>query len=136
MDTNCAQISPEQDIIAVSNEFWLAFYSIRDNDCFGTVQFPNKCLYWTWINSDSVAIITEDDVYHWSLLLDSNVSPIYDHSPKMIFSLNENFRQYQIINYMVDPLYGYWSALTALYLEDDEICGKVQIHSQSYGQSQ
>ncbi|KAH9426373.1 hypothetical protein DERP_010941 [Dermatophagoides pteronyssinus] len=135
LDTNCAQISPEQDIIAVSNEYWLAFYSIRDNDCFGTVQFPNKCLYWTWINSDSVAIITEDDVYHWSLM-DPNVSPLHDHAPKMIFSLNEDFKQYQIIDYCIDPLYGYWSALTSLYLDDDEICGKVQIYSKSYGLSQ
>nr|XP_046917738.1 uncharacterized protein LOC124498074 isoform X2 [Dermatophagoides farinae]XP_046917739.1 uncharacterized protein LOC124498074 isoform X2 [Dermatophagoides farinae] len=138
LDTNCAQISPEQDIIAVSNEYWLAFYSIRDNDCFGMVQFPNKCLYWTWINSDSVAIITEDDVYHWSIMMDPSGQQLslHDNSPKMIFSLNEDFKHYQIVNYSIDPLYGYWSALTALYLEDDEICGKIQIHSQSYGQSQ
>lgn len=114
-ETNCAQISPGKEIIAVSNEYWLAFYSIRDNLCLGTVQFPNKCQYWTWINNDTIAIITENEIFHWCLEWEK---PLSDY-PKLIFTISDEVKNYQIVNYAADSIYGNWFALTALYLDDE-----------------
>lgn len=113
IDTNCAQISPQEEIIAVSNDYWIALYSIQDNSCLGTTQFPNRCRFWTWINGRSIAIVTDSDVYHWS------TEKTFFTSPKMIFAIDKKIKNNQIIDYKIDQEFSCWCALTSLFLQDD-----------------
>lgn len=138
-DSICAQISPQLNVIAVSNDHWIAFYSIKTNECLGTLQFPSRCTYWTWIRPDAVAVITENDVHHWSLTVKERDTIYIQNGDllRFIFSIDNDIKQNQIIDYRVDPLFSNWCALTTLFVDDDgEIGGKIQIYSHSYGQSQ
>lgn len=120
-DTKSAQISPDLDVIAVANDYWLAFYSIRTNNCLGMVQFPDKCRFWTWVRPETIALVTENDVYHWRLTnIDCRSNYIQkSDSPHYVFSVDENIKQSQIINYSIDPIFGYWCALSTLFIDDD-----------------
>lgn len=120
-DTKCAQISPEMDVIAVANDYWLAFYSIRTNNCVGMLQFPDKCVFWTWIRAETIAVITENEVFHWRLTnVDTDTNYIQKtDSPRFIFSLDEMIKNNQIIDYSIDPVFGNWCALTSLFVDDN-----------------
>ena len=123
-DSLCAQISPSLNVIAVSNEYWVAFYSIKSNECLGTLQFPSRCLYWTWIKADTVAVVTDKDVFHWSLSgidTDSNYIQTGDFL-RLIFKMDNDIRENQITNYAIDPLFGNWCALSTLFVDDDGKC--------------
>lgn len=145
-DSNCAQISPELNVIAVSNDYWVAFYSIKSNECLGTLQFPGHCRHWTWIKADTVAVVTEEKVFHWSLAggVNGGDSSYLKSSNgcgaflREIFDIDEELTEgHQITDYATDPLFGNWCALSTLYVDDDgEIGGKVQIYSHSYRKSQ
>lgn len=121
-DTSCAQINPELDIIAVSNDNWLAFYSIQTNYCLATLPFPSKHLYWTWINSETIALVTKRDVYHWRITYHES-TPNYIQTPKspprMMFTIDESIKDNQITGYIVDPIFNQWCALSSLYIDDD-----------------
>lgn len=120
-DSICAQISPQLNVIAVSNDHWIAFYSIKTNECLGTLQFPSRCTYWTWIRPDAVAVITENDVHHWSLTVKERDTIYIQNGDllRFIFSIDNDIKQNQIIDYRVDPLFSNWCALTTLFVDDD-----------------
>lgn len=122
-DSNCAQISPELNVIAVSNEYWVAFYSIKSNECLGTLQFPGHCRHWTWIKADTVAVITEEKVFHWSLAggigNGGGESVGCGAFLREIFDIDAEIADNQITDYATDPLFGNWCALSTLYVDDD-----------------
>lgn len=68
-------------------------------------------IFWKWINTETIGIITENSVFHWSLTGNSNRSPVmsptYTHisgesAPVKIFERHSTLAQTQIINYRAD----------------------------------
>ena len=53
-----------------------------------------EILFWKWISPNTIAIVTETCVYHWSL--EGNATP------KKMFDRHENLKGATIINYRVD----------------------------------
>lgn len=123
-DSNCAQISPQINVIAVSNEYWIAFYSISTNDRLGVLELPRSCSYWTWISADTVAVVSRGEVLHWTLPNsepDSNCIRAYDRK-RLVFEVDNDIAHNQIIGYTVDPLFDNWCALSTLYVDEVGRC--------------
>lgn len=53
-----------------------------------------EILFWKWISPNTIAIVTENCVYHWAIDGNSN--------PKKMFDRHENLKGATIINYRVD----------------------------------
>lgn len=127
LDTNSAQISPRLEVIGVSNQNWLAFYSIDTNDCLGTIQLPAQTRHWCWATGETVAIVGEQEVFHWRIDVEqprkANKSAAISH-PRPMFTLDDSVKGNQITGYQVDPVFGSWCALTSLYLDEH---GKVSV---------
>ncbi|XP_054155573.1 clathrin heavy chain-like [Oppia nitens] len=122
-DTKCAQISADNEMIAISNDRYLAVYCVATNKCLNTLPFASRCLYWCWIASNTIAIITDIDVYHWCI--------DYPFEPKLVFKLDKRFRDYQITGYKCDLRNQLWFAISSLYVDDEgDINGCIQIYSE------
>ncbi|KAJ8312567.1 hypothetical protein KUTeg_009940, partial [Tegillarca granosa] len=78
---------------------------------FETKQLINKTklfervVYWTWLNSDIIAMVTESAVFHWELF--------QDRSPEKIFLRHHRLTFSEIISYKADPSLK-WMAVTGL----------------------
>ncbi len=51
-------------------------------------------IFWKWISLNTIALVTETSVYHWSMEGDS--------TPQKIFDRHSSLNGCQIINYRVD----------------------------------
>ncbi|CAG2112523.1 unnamed protein product [Medioppia subpectinata] len=121
-DTKCAQISADNDMIAISNDRFVAVYSVQTNQCLNTLAFSSGCRHWQWISPHLIAIVTDREVFHWNI-----DSPF---KPEMKFKLEKRLQDYQITGYKCDTTCDLWFAITSLYVDDEgEVNGCVQIHS-------
>lgn len=59
-----------------------------------THNMTEDCIFWKWINVNTIGIITETSVYHWSMEGDSQ--------PLKMFDRHQSLQGYQIINYRTD----------------------------------
>ena len=57
-------------------------------------NMPEDVVFWKWINVNTVALVTEGAVYHWSMEGDSAPTKMFDRHPNLVGC--------QIINYRVD----------------------------------
>ena len=114
-DTNCAQISPDSDMIAISNERFVAVYCVQTNKCLNTLPFPSKCLFWNWINNNLIAIVTDREVFHWNI--------DYPFEPQLKFRVEPKLRDYQITGYKCDQTNELWFAITSLYTDEEGMYG-------------
>jgi clathrin heavy chain len=56
-------------------------------------KFSNETVsFWTWISASTIAIVTENSVYHWSMQGSNS-------KPKKIFDKMEKIQEATIINY-------------------------------------
>lgn len=51
--------------------------------------------YWKWINNNTLVLVTEQSVYHWSMEGESQ--------PQKVFERHSSLAGCQIINYRTDP---------------------------------
>ncbi len=112
-DTKCAQINPQNEIIGISNDRFLAVYCVHKSQCLNTLPFPSKCIFWNWINNNIIAIITERDVFHWDM------NDPYE--PQFVFKLNEKIKNYQITGYKCDKSNAFWFAVSSLFVDEEGI---------------
>ncbi|CAG2172745.1 unnamed protein product [Oppiella nova] len=124
-DTKCAQISADNDMIAISNDKFLAVYCVHTNQCLNTLPFPSRCRHWNWIRHNVIVVITEREVFHWNIDV-----PDLKFKPELKFKVDKRLQDYQITGYKCDKTCDQWFAITSLYLDDEgEVNGCVQIHS-------
>lgn len=56
---------------------------------------PEEVVYWNWVKSDMISLVTATAVYHWSIEGSS--------SPVKVFDRHASLANCQIINYKVNP---------------------------------
>lgn len=59
-----------------------------------TCTMTEDCIFWKWINVNTIGIVTEASVYHWGVEGDSQPVKMFDRHP--------NLNNCQIINYRTD----------------------------------
>lgn len=52
------------------------------------------CIFWKWVNVNTIGIVTENSVYHWTMDGDSQ--------PVKMFDRHQSLNGCQIINYRTD----------------------------------
>ena len=90
-------------------------------------DMPVDVVFWTWINTKTVALVTETQVFHWSTEGDSAPVVVFDRLPALAGC--------QIIQYKTDAN-ATWCELTGIKAADGRVVGSMQLYSVERKQSQ
>jgi len=88
---------------------------------------PQPIVFWKWITSNCIALVTQTAVYHWHM--DGK------ETPTKMFDRLQNLGECQIINYRADQSET-WLTLVGIAPKDGQVVGSTQLHSVQRGVSQ
>lgn len=77
-------------------------------------------VFWKWISLNTLALVTETAVYHWSMEGDS--------TPNKTFERHSSLNGCQIINYRTDPKQT-WLLLIGISAQHNRVVGAMQLYS-------
>ncbi|XP_017771564.1 PREDICTED: clathrin heavy chain [Nicrophorus vespilloides] len=77
-------------------------------------------IFWKWISLNTLALVTETAVYHWSMEGDS--------TPVKMFDRHSSLNGCQIINYRTDPKQN-WLLLVGISAQQSRVAGAMQLYS-------
>lgn len=77
-------------------------------------------IFWKWISPNTLALVTESSVYHWSMEGDSQ--------PVKMFDRHASLNGCQIINYRTDPKQQ-WLLLIGISAQQSRVVGAMQLYS-------
>ncbi|XP_077291324.1 clathrin heavy chain [Arctopsyche grandis] len=77
-------------------------------------------VFWKWISINTLALVTETSVYHWSMEGDS--------TPVKMFDRHVTLKDCQIINYRTDPKQ-IWLLLVGISAQQNRVVGAMQLYS-------
>ena len=83
-------------------------------------EFPDEVSLWKWVDSKTIAIVTQNSVYHWSMEGDS--------APEKMFDKHATMAGCQILNYKASPDMK-WLVLNGIKQEAGQIVGAMQLYS-------
>lgn len=115
------QMNPTQPIIALKAGARIEVFNFDTKVMISKTKIHEPVVYWTWLNSDIIAMVTETLVYHWDLWqADGPPEPVFNRHQRLSFS--------EIISYKADPSLK-WLAVTGLTPEEKKISGITQLYS-------
>ncbi|KAL0267213.1 UNVERIFIED_CONTAM: hypothetical protein PYX00_009551 [Menopon gallinae] len=77
-------------------------------------------VFWKWISLNTLALVTDSYVYHWSMEGDS--------IPQKMFDRHSSLNSCQIINYRTDPKQ-LWLLLIGISAQSNRVAGAMQLYS-------
>ena len=83
-------------------------------------NMTEECVFWKWISVNTIGIVTELAVYHWSMEGDSQ--------PVKVFDRHATLQGCQILSYSTDKEMK-WLALGGLSLQNGQAVGRMQLYS-------
>ncbi|XP_076453102.1 clathrin heavy chain 2-like [Babylonia areolata] len=117
-------MNPTQPIIALKAGFRFEIFNLDTKTLIGRTHLHEPVSFWTWLNSDIVAIVTDTAVFHWDMWQASNINS----TAERVFSRHHRLAFSEIVSYKADPSVK-WLAITGLIPEDDRISGVTQLYS-------
>ncbi|XP_064612592.1 clathrin heavy chain 2-like [Liolophura sinensis] len=115
------QMNPYQPIIALKAGLRFEVFNLETKVLISQTKMVDSVIYWTWLNSDVVSMVTETAVYHWDLWQG-------DSPPDRVFTRHSRLAFSEIVSYKSDPSLK-WLALTGLIPEHDRISGLTQLYN-------
>lgn len=77
-------------------------------------------IFWKWISVNTIAMVSEAAVYHWSIDGDS--------APVKMFERHQSLQGAQIVNYRTDPSQK-WLLLIGIAARESRVVGSMQLYS-------
>ncbi|XP_070571471.1 clathrin heavy chain 1-like [Ptychodera flava] len=123
-----AAMNPTIPLLALKGGRHIEIFDLELKKMKYRCTMDSKIAYWTWVNAEVIAIVTNTAVYHWNIA--------GEREPSRVFQRNSRLRRCQLIAYKTDkPMR--WMALTGLYKEDTGfVHGLTQLYSRDYQLSQ
>ncbi|KAL5016571.1 hypothetical protein ScPMuIL_006160 [Solemya velum] len=114
-------MNPTQPIVALKAGLRFEVFNLNTKLMISKAKLHNPIVYWTWVNADVIAMVTDTAVYHWDLWQ-------ADCPPEKMFTRHNRLTFCEIVSYKVDPSLK-WLAITGLTPEDDSISGITQLYN-------
>lgn len=89
-----AIMNPSTKVIALKATRTLQIFNIEMKSMMKAHTMTDDVLFWKWINVNTIALVTSEAVFHWSMEGDS--------TPLKIFDRHASLNGCQIINYRAD----------------------------------
>ncbi|KAG8038473.1 hypothetical protein G9C98_006169 [Cotesia typhae] len=90
------------------------------NPASKVIALKEDVVFWKWISLNTLALVTEQSVYHWSMEGDS--------TPTRIFDRHASLNGCQIINYRTDPKQT-WLLLIGISAQHNRVVGAMHLYS-------
>mmetsp|Transcript_85130 Transcript_85130/g.127573 ORF Transcript_85130/g.127573 Transcript_85130/m.127573 type:complete len:1700 (+) Transcript_85130:39-5138(+) len=113
-------VHPAQRILSLRAGQTLQVYNVDEKIKLKEHVMSEAIVFWKWISNNTLAIVTEATVYHWSL--EGN------YPPTKIFDRTPNLAGHQIINYSSD-ITQKWLLLVGITLSNNRVVGSMQMYS-------
>ncbi|CAH1394339.1 unnamed protein product [Nezara viridula] len=98
----------------------LQIFNIEMRSKMKAHTMTDEVVFWKWISLNTLALVTETSVYHWSMEGDSQ--------PVKMFDRHSSLNGCQIINYRTDPKQT-WLLLIGISAQLNRVVGAMQLYS-------
>ncbi|XP_044261682.1 clathrin heavy chain [Tribolium madens] len=121
-----AIMNPASKVIAlkgkagVEAQKTLQIFNIEMKSKMKAHTMSEDVIFWKWISLNTLALVTETSVYHWSMEGDS--------TPVKMFDRHSSLNGCQIINYRTDPKQN-WLLLVGISAQQSRVVGAMQLYS-------
>ncbi|XP_066149209.1 clathrin heavy chain [Euwallacea fornicatus] len=121
-----AIMNPASKVIAlkgkagVEAQKTLQIFNIEMKSKMKAHTMADDVIFWKWISPNTLALVTESSVYHWSMEGDSQ--------PVKMFDRHSSLNGCQIINYRTDPKQN-WLLLVGISAQQSRVVGAMQLYS-------
>jgi clathrin heavy chain len=121
-----AIMNPASKVIAlkgkagVEAQKTLQIFNIEMKSKMKAHTMTEDVIFWKWISLNTLALVTENSVYHWSMEGDS--------TPVKMFDRHSSLNGCQIINYRTDPKQN-WLLLVGISAQQSRVVGAMQLYS-------
>ncbi|TPX38293.1 hypothetical protein SmJEL517_g00095 [Synchytrium microbalum] len=122
-----AIMNPVSKVIALKAGRTLQIFNLEMKSKVKSHVMNEDVVFWKWISTKALGIVTESTVYHWSMEGDSQPIKVFDRHPSLAGS--------QIINYRVNSDEK-WLLLIGISAQEGRVVGNMQLFAKDRGVSQ
>ncbi|CAL8129685.1 unnamed protein product [Orchesella dallaii] len=115
-----AIMNPASKVIALKAAKTLQIFNIEMKSKMKSHSLAEEVIFWKWISLNTIGLVTDSAVYHWSMEGDS--------TPQKMFDRHSSLAGTQIINYRTDPKQN-WLLLVAISAQQNRVVGAMQLYS-------
>ncbi|KAL1129707.1 hypothetical protein AAG570_012651 [Ranatra chinensis] len=105
---------------AAATQKTLQIFNIEMKSKMKAHTMTDDVVFWKWISPNTLALVTDISVYHWSMEGDSQ--------PMKMFDRHISLSGCQIINYRTDPKQN-WLLLIGISAQQNRVVGAMQLYS-------
>jgi clathrin heavy chain len=127
ISADSAIMNPISKVIALKAGKQLQIFNLELKAKMKAYVAPDDVIFWKWINVNTLGMVTEQAVFHWSMEGDS--------APVKIFDRHASLAGCQIINYKTNPE-GNWMVLVGISAQQGRVVGAMQLYNKDRGVSQ
>ncbi|KAK6313299.1 hypothetical protein J4Q44_G00166460 [Coregonus suidteri] len=120
ISADSAIMNPASKVIALKAAKCLQIFNIEMKSKMKAHTMTEEVMFWKWISVNTVALVTEVAVYHWSMEGDSQ--------PIKVFDRHASLAGCQIINYRADEQQK-WLLLIGISAQQNRVVGAMQLYS-------
>ncbi|XP_060051255.1 clathrin heavy chain 2 isoform X3 [Erinaceus europaeus] len=115
-----AIMNPASKVIALKAGKTLQIFNIEMKSKMKAHTMAEEVIFWKWVSVNTVALVTETTVYHWSMEGDSQ--------PTKMFDRHASLAGCQIIHYRTDECQK-WLLLIGISAQQNRVVGAMQLYS-------
>lgn len=120
ISADSAIMNPASKVIALKAMRTLQIFNIEMKSKMKAHTMNEDVIFWKWINVNTIALVTETAVFHWSMEGDSQ--------PTKMFDRHSTLSGCQIINYRNDHKLQ-WLLLIGISAQQNRVVGAMQLYS-------
>ncbi|CAG0883299.1 unnamed protein product [Cyprideis torosa] len=120
ISADSAIMNPKSKVIALKAGKTLQIFNIEMKSKMKSYNSPEEVQFWKWISVNTIALVTDVAVYHWTMEGDS--------IPQKMFDRHSSLQGCQIINYRTDPKQQ-WLLLIGISAQQQRVVGAMQLYS-------
>uniref|UniRef100_A0A672KGV9 Clathrin heavy chain n=1 Tax=Sinocyclocheilus grahami TaxID=75366 RepID=A0A672KGV9_SINGR len=120
ISADSAIMNPASKVIALKAAKTLQIFNIEMKSKMKAHTMTDDVTFWKWISLNSLALVTDNAVYHWSMEGDSQ--------PVKVFDRHSSLAGCQIINYRTDAKQK-WLLLIGISAQQNRVVGAMQLYS-------
>ncbi|CAF3701841.1 unnamed protein product [Rotaria socialis] len=122
-----AIMNPTSKVIALKAGKTLQIFNIKLSSRMKTYTMEEDSIFWKWVSVNTIGIVTETSVYHWTMEGDSQ--------PDKMFDRHQSLLGCQIINYRTDESW-HWLLVNGIKAQEGRVVGRMQLYSVEHKVSQ
>ncbi|KAH8420249.1 hypothetical protein KR009_007996 [Drosophila setifemur] len=120
ISADSAIMNPASKVIALKAQKTLQIFNIEMKSKMKAHTMSEDVVFWKWISLNTLALVTETSVYHWSMEGDS--------MPQKMFDRHSSLNGCQIINYRCNASQQ-WLLLVGISALPSRVAGAMQLYS-------